>query len=167
MRDAFNPWTVVPELRAVMAFMKTRWNEISLRANSIGAYFSMKAFGNEVLHRALFVSPVVDMEKLICSMMNWAGVTEDKLQEKVEIQTSFGETLSWRYLSWVREHPVESWCCPTSILYAGEDNLTSRETVEAFVKEYHAALTVMETASTGFIRRSSSKCWQRGSGRTS
>lgn len=150
MRDAFNPWTVMPELGAVMEYMKTRWNEVSLRANSIGAYFSILAFGDAGLHKTLFVSPIVDMEKLIGDMMTWAGVTEAELREKGEIPTDFGETLSWRYLSWVREHPIESWRCPTAILYAGQDNQTGRETVDAFVKAHHAALTVMENGEHWF-----------------
>lgn len=144
MRDAFNPWTVVPELQAVMAYMKTWWGDVSLRANSIGAYFSMLAFGDAGLHKALFVSPIVDMEKLIGDMMTWAGVTEAELREKGEIPTGFGETLSWQYLTWVREHPIKEWRGSTAILYAGQDNLTSRETAEAFAKAHHAALTVME-----------------------
>ena len=43
MRDAFNPWTVVPELQSVMAYLQMRWKKVSLRANSIGAFFSMKS----------------------------------------------------------------------------------------------------------------------------
>jgi hypothetical protein len=144
MRDEFNPWTVMPELRSVMAYMKIRWNELSLRANSIGAYFSMLAFSGKDLQKALFVSPVVDLEKLICEMMTRAGVTEETLRDRGDIPTAFGETLSWHYLTWVREHPMKDWRCPTAILYAGQDNLTSRETVDAFVEGHHAALTVME-----------------------
>ncbi len=45
------------------------------------------------------------MEKLIGRMMTWANVTERELAERQEIPT-FGETLSWRYLCDVREHPV-------------------------------------------------------------
>ena len=37
----------------------------------------------------------IDMERLIADMMIWANVTEDELKEKKEIQTTFGETLSW------------------------------------------------------------------------
>lgn len=144
MRDAFNPWTVVPELQSVMAYLQMRWKKVSLRANSIGAFFSMLAYREENLRKALFVSPIIDMEKLIGDMLIWAGVTEAELRERGEIPTAFGETLSWRYLAWVREHPIKNWRCPTSILYAGLDNLTSRETVDAFVKEYHAAFTVLE-----------------------
>lgn len=35
--EELNPWTVVPELQAVMDWARVRWDSISLRANSIGA----------------------------------------------------------------------------------------------------------------------------------
>lgn len=38
------------------------------------------------------------MEKLITDMMLWADVTEQELFDKQEIETSFGETLSWKLL---------------------------------------------------------------------
>lgn len=38
--------------------------------------------------------------------MQWADVSEAELAEKQEISTTFGETLSWKYLCYVREHPV-------------------------------------------------------------
>lgn len=74
--------------------------------------------------------------------MMWAGVTEQALAEKQEIPTAFGETLSWKYLTYVREHPV-SWHIPTRILYGAHDNMTSPETVSAFAKRSGAELTVM------------------------
>ena len=43
------------------------------------------------------------MEQLICNMMQWADVSEAELAEKLEIPTTFGETLSWKYLCYVRE----------------------------------------------------------------
>ena len=150
MHDAFNPWMAVPELRIVMKYIKTRWNDVSLRANSIGAYFSMLAFSDADIDKALFVSPILDMETLIVSMMSWAGVTENELRERGEIQTDFGETLSWRYLNWVRENPIEKWHYSMSILYAGQDNMTSRETVDTFAKSHHASLTVMENGEHWF-----------------
>ena len=142
--DGFNPWTAVPELQAALEFMKPRWSEISLRANSIGAHFSMLAFAGEPLHRALFVSPILDMEQLIADMMRGAGVTEQELEARGKIAADFGQTLSWRYLCWERRHPIPAWRCPTAILYAGRDNMTSRETAERFASARGAALTVME-----------------------
>ena len=71
------------------------------------------------------------------------GMTEEaELAEKLEISTTFGETLSWKYLCYVREHPV-SWKIPTRILYGEKDDLTSMETIKAFAKKNNAELTVM------------------------
>lgn len=142
--SGFDPWTVVPELQAVLAERKLHWSKISLRANSIGAYFSMLAFRHEPICKALFVSPIVNMERLILDMMGWAGVTEEALHSRGEIPTNFGQTLSWSYLCWVRQHPLSAWKTPTSILYAGHDNLTSRNTVTTFSKEHNAMLTFYE-----------------------
>lgn len=149
-KSCFNPWTAVPELKTVFADMKSRWNEIGVRANSIGAHFSMLALGGEKLCKALFVSPIVDMERPIADMMQWAGVTEQELHFKGEIATDFGQSLSWEYLTWEREHPIRNWSCPTAILYAGQDNMTSRETAERFVSAHDAALTVMENGEHWF-----------------
>lgn len=140
--EELNPWTVVPELQAVMDWAKVRWGSISLRANSIGAYFAMLAF--DAPDKALLVSPILDMERLILDMMDWADVTEQELSERGEIATSFGQTLSWPYLCYVREHPVHDWQCPIHILYAGKDNMTSRQTVEEFVRYHGAQLTIMD-----------------------
>ena len=63
---------------------------------------AMNALSDKQIEKAYFVSPVVNMEKLITNMMFWANVTEDKLRDKKEIKTSFGETLSWDYLCYVR-----------------------------------------------------------------
>lgn len=97
----------------------------------------------ENISKALFISPIVNMEKLIADMMLWANVTEDELQNKKEIPTVFGETLSWEYLCYVRKHPIE-WNIPTCILYGEKDNLTSRETISEFAYKIGADLTIME-----------------------
>lgn len=140
----FTPWQVVPELQTVLAYLQQHWQVVRLRANSIGAYFSMLAFAGATIEKALFVSPIVDMERLICDMMQWAKVTPEQLCEKGEITTEFGQTLSWRYLCWVRQHPLDGWQIPTAILYAGQDTMTSRDTVTTFAQKHHAELTVYE-----------------------
>ena len=82
------------------------------------------------------------MEKLIGRMMTWANVTERELVERQQIPTAFGETLSWRYLCDVREHPV-MWRVPTRILYGERDELTGMRTIMEFAEKSGAALTVM------------------------
>ena len=101
-----------------------------------------KSFLSEI-NEALFISPIVNMEKLITDMMMWSNVTESDLQSKKEIPTKFGETLSWDYLCYVREYPIE-WRIPTCILYGEKDNLTSGETISEFSNRINATLTVMD-----------------------
>lgn len=142
-RNAFTPWCVVPELQAALQWACGRWQRVSLRANSIGAWFSMLAFAQDPPAGCLFVSPLLDMAQLIDTMMQWAGVTEAELKARGEIPTNFGETLSWQYLQYARANAIEQWDAPTAILYAGRDNLTPRGTVDAFAARFHAKLTVM------------------------
>lgn len=43
-RERFYPWIVVPELQKIWNYMQAHWKQVSLMANSIGAWFSMLAF---------------------------------------------------------------------------------------------------------------------------
>ncbi|MBO4914836.1 MAG: alpha/beta hydrolase [Oscillospiraceae bacterium] len=138
----FTPWETGAEIRTEVGRLKDAYENIILIANSIGAFFSMNAGIDGVLHKAYFISPIVDMEKLIGGMMQWANVTETELKSKGVIHTEFGEDLSWDYLCYVREHPIQ-WSAPTSILCGSKDKLTSLETVRAFAEKHNASLTVM------------------------
>lgn len=140
--ETLTPWTAIPDIQAALRWSSLHWKTVSLRANSIGAYFAMLAFPAPA--RALLVSPVLDMEQLILTMMEWAGVTEEQLRQHGTIRTDSGQTLSWEYLCWVREHPVMEWTCPVHILYGSEDHLTPRRTVEAFARRRGAQLSVLD-----------------------
>ncbi|MBU5627583.1 alpha/beta hydrolase [Oscillibacter sp. MSJ-2] len=142
--ESFTPWDIVPELRALLAWARQRWETVSLRATSLGAWFSLVAFGSERLKRALLVSPVLDMERLIRDMMGWAGVGEEQLEAAGEVPTDFGETLSYKYLLYAGAHSIQRWDTPTAILYAGQDGMTGRKTVEGFVRRFDCELYVME-----------------------
>ena len=147
--QAETPWEAEKEFPAAFQRLAELYDSVILIANSIGAYFSMCALPQEKLEKACFISPIVDMEKLICDMMVWAKTSEAELREKSRIETTFGETLSWEYLCYVRSHPVD-WRTPTRILYGSRDHLTSRENVTAFAKAHQAELTVMENGEHWF-----------------
>ncbi len=138
----WTPWETENEIISEYDTVAKKYDSVIILANSIGAFFAMNALRGKLIEKALFISPIVNMEKLIEDMMLWANVSEQRLFEEKEIQTKLGETLSWEYLQYVRNNKI-TWMVPTEILYAGNDNLTSRETVEAFCKENNAALTVM------------------------
>lgn len=48
----FTPWQVVPELQTVLAYLQQHWQVVRLRANSIGAYFSMLAFAGATIEKS-------------------------------------------------------------------------------------------------------------------
>ena len=148
--SSFDPWHAVPELNAVYDYLQDGWKKTALFANSIGAWFSMLSFAGKPLEKALFVSPVLDMECLIRRMMQWASVSEEDLEKAGIIQTSFGETLSWEYYFYARNHPVCRWEIPTDILYADQDHLTERSAADSFAERYHCRLTVMENGEHWF-----------------
>ncbi len=137
------PWDSKDEIAAAYDGLMAKYDSVTVIANSIGAYFTMHALQGKPIEKALFISPIVNMEKLIRDMMLWANVSEAQLVKKGEIETSFGETLSWEYLQYVRNNRIV-WAVPTEVLYAGKDHLTSRATMEAFCEATHSALTVME-----------------------
>ena len=137
------PWDMKDETLAAYRALAREYAAVAVVANSIGAYFAMNALQGESVSQALFVSPIVDMEKLICGMMARAHVGEKELEERREIETPDGDTLSWEYLRYVRENPVV-WTAPTRILYGDRDALTSMDTVRAFAERCHADLEVMK-----------------------
>ncbi len=80
--QTFTPWETGAEIRAAVETLKAEDKRVILIANSIGAYFSMNAGIDALIEKAWFISPIVDMEKLITDMMRWANVTEAELEAR-------------------------------------------------------------------------------------
>ena len=140
---SFTPWETREEIREEISTLKSSYNKVILIANSVGAFFSMNAGIDEDIDQAYFISPIVNMEKLIMNMMHWADVTESELQEKGYIHTNFGEELSWEYLCYVKDNPIK-WNATTHILYGNRDNMTLIDTITTFAENHNADLTIME-----------------------
>lgn len=143
------PWEAKVEFSDFFNAVSAKYQSVYIVANSIGAFFTMNALADRNIEKAFFISQIVNMEKLIADMMIWANVTEQDLYKEKEIETSFGETLSWEYLCYVREHPVV-WNIPTKILYGDKDNLTSYETMSDFASKMGISLTVMNNGEHWF-----------------
>jgi len=133
------------ELETVGRYLQKHWQEVSLFAISLGAYFSLLAFYDFSMKKALLLSPILELGRLIGRMMEIAGVNEEELQEKGVI----GE-LDWSYLSYVREHPITNWEIPTAILYGDKDDLIELSEVEDFSGRFQCTLTVLPGASHWF-----------------
>ncbi len=139
----FVPWEVVPELSAIYEYAKKRWNKISLRATSIGAYFSLLAFRNRRIEKRLLVSPLLDMQGFIDGLMRYCGADEARLKREKEIKTESGQTLSYEYFLYAKSNPVRAAGENTYILYADGDTLIPKKSVEKFAADNRCELTVL------------------------
>ncbi len=146
------PWEAKEEFSDYFNTIGKNYKNILLIANSIGAYSSLISLSEKHIEKALLISPVVDLEKLILDMMKRAKVTEEELYLKEELKTSCGESLSWKYLSYVRNNPI-TWNVPTSILYGEKDHITSLDTITSFSNKINARLTVMPDGEHWFHTR--------------
>ncbi|MEW9095430.1 MAG: alpha/beta hydrolase [Clostridiaceae bacterium] len=134
----------IGDLNIIMGYAQSISNNISIFACSMGAYFSLLAYKNYSLKQCLFLSPVVNMERIINNMMTWCNVSENRLKEEKEIPTPMGQTLYWDYYCYVKEHPIDQWDSKTSILYGSNDNLCEFDVVSKFTKGFKCDLEVME-----------------------
>lgn len=126
-----SPWEAHEEFPRFFGERRGRYGSLVLVAHSMGAFLALSSLGKRHVDEAYLVSPIVDMEKLIRDMMARSGVTEEELSKRLEIETGFGERLSWKYLCYVRDNPIR-WGVPTHILCGEGDDLTPVETTSAF-----------------------------------
>lgn len=133
----------VSDLGLIRDYALTAARELSLFACSMGAYFSLLAYRDLALKECLFLSPVVDMERLIGNMMKGAGVSEERLKAEKEIKTPYGP-LYWDYYWYVKTHPVDAWAKPTAILYGSADNVSEPAAVAGFAARFNCKLTELE-----------------------
>lgn len=143
-----NAQNCVADLEHVMNYAKTLSPNISLFGCSIGAYFSMLAYHDQPILQALFLSPVVDMTRLIRNMMAWFHVSEAQLEKEQAIATPIN-TLYWDYYQYVLHHPVR-WNKPTALLYGEKDELCEYEIIKAYAEKHHANLTVLKDSAHFF-----------------
>ena len=141
---AQTPWEAKIEFTLFFDSIKEKYDEIILIANSIGAFLAMYVFFEKKISKAFFISPIVDMETLILDMMRDLNIKENELKNKKEITTSFGETISWDYLCYLRNNPM-IWKIPTYILYGEYDKSTSYNTIYKFKEKINASLTITKS----------------------
>ncbi|WP_342435465.1 alpha/beta hydrolase [Paenibacillus sp. FSL L8-0436] len=134
----------VHDLEIIMRYAQNLSNDISIFACSMGAYFSLLSYNRLPLKQSLFLSPVLDMERIIKGMMTGFNVSEEKLKAEKEVSTPIGQILYWDYYQYVKSHPINTWKSPTAILYGSDDNLCEFDVVSAFSDRFHCELGVME-----------------------
>jgi hypothetical protein len=116
-----NPWVVLPLLNEIRDYLYENWKCVSIRANSIGAWFSLLAFQGKNVDQALFVSPILDMKPFIEGL----------------------PTRQDDYYEWAIDNPIIHWNAPTYILRPEVDLLVSEEVGRLFIREYRCHVTIM------------------------
>lgn len=149
-RERCDIWNGMRDLTTVGDYVFANWKEVSLFACSLGAYFSLNAYPGYDIRKCLFQSPILDMDYLIRQMMLWFDVSEERLAREKEVETPI-DTMSWAYYQYVKEHPIQQWDIPTSILFGGKDNLQSLQVVERFADRFGCALTVAKDSEHPFM----------------
>ncbi|MCI1966393.1 MAG: alpha/beta hydrolase [Oscillospiraceae bacterium] len=144
-------WNGMNDLSLIADYAFSKWNDVSLFACSLGAYFSLNTYANRKFSKCLFQSPMLNMEYMIRQMFKLYDVSEERLRLEKEISTPF-DTLRWDYFQYVLEHPIKNWNIPTSILYGGKDNLQPIKIIQAFADEHHCKLTVSENSEHPFMQ---------------
>ncbi len=134
----------VNDLKQIIEYAKTNYDEINLWACSMGAYFSLLAYKDESIRNSLFLSPVVNMKIIIDNMMLWSNTTEKELEEKQEIKTDFGQTLYWDYYQYVKENSIVQWNIKTHILYGNKDNMQEQNIIKVFSNKFNCELSILE-----------------------
>ena len=150
----------VNDLKQIIEYAKTNYNEINIWACSIGAYFSLLAYKDEDLKQCLFLSPVVNMKIIIENMMLWSNTTEKELNEKQEIKTDFGQTLYWDYYLYVKENPITNWNKETYILYGNKDDMQNEDIIKNFSDNSNCKLTILKDGEHYFHTEKQLNCYK-------
>ncbi len=115
------PWEVLPLLNEVRDYLYENWKSVSVRANSIGSWFTLLAFQSKKVEQALLVSPILDMKKFIELMPQ----REDD------------------YYEWVVNNPITGWDVPTYIIRPEVDMIVSEEIGRDFISQHQCQITIM------------------------
>ena len=115
------PWEVLPLLNDICDYLYDNWQSVSVRANSIGSWFTLLAFQSKKVEQALLVSPILDMKRFIELMPQ----REDD------------------YYEWVVNNPITSWVAPTYILRPEVDLIVNEEVGYDFISQHQCQVTIM------------------------
>lgn len=138
----FNAMAASPEVLAFTQLARSQSTEVSLLANSIGAYFSLCDTPAGTFKHAWLVSPLIDLEYYIRDVMAEYLVTEEQLAAETVIDTPRA-VLEWSYLRFVQEHPPRL-DIPCWIIRGDQDEMVPLNAISRFLKTPGCELVQIE-----------------------
>lgn len=139
------PTNCISDLKAVYKYSKSIGSEISIFGCSMGAFFSLLAYKDYDINKTMFLSPIVNMERIITNMMQSFNVSEERLELEHQIELPIGQTLDWDYYSFVKDNQIPyKWDSPINILYGKNDMMCEWSILSEFVTRYNATIKIDE-----------------------
>lgn len=87
------PWQAKKEFFAFFTEQRGRCEHLTLVANSIGAFFALSSLDETLVDRAYFISPIVDMENLICNTSGLDPESAQNVNSLIQEQAAEGITV--------------------------------------------------------------------------
>ncbi|HYE11551.1 MAG TPA: alpha/beta hydrolase [Patescibacteria group bacterium] len=134
----------INDLTAIAGYALNISKNISIFACSMGAYFSLIYNKSLQIEQCLFLSPILDMERIINNMLICFSISEERLEKEKVIETPVGQKLYWDDYSYIKSQSVDTWDIPTYILYGSDDILIESDVIYEFVKQHHCRLDVLK-----------------------
>ena len=122
------PWIILAMLNEVKEYLYQNYDSVCVRANSIGAWFSLLSFHDKVIDQALFVSPILNMRVFI-----------EGMQEKDDT-----------YYNWVIKHTIEQWTADTFILRPKIDLVVNDKVYDSFLSKFECQVQEVENGEHWF-----------------
>ncbi len=122
------PWIILAMLNEVKEYLYQNYDSVCIRANSIGAWFSLLSFQDKVIDQALFVSPILNMRVFI-----------EGMQEKDDT-----------YYDWGINHTIEQWTADTFILRPKIDLVVNDKVYDSFLSKFECQVQEVENGEHWF-----------------
>ena len=143
-----NPWEVKDKIIHEFSKISKRYKNVYLIANSIGAFYAYRYLSSFKIKKAFFISPLVNMRKIIDKMMKKNGITLEKFKNEKIIVLENGQTISFDFYQSLNNE--DRWDVKTHILYGQKDKLVNHEEIINFASSHNCSLTILKNGNHYF-----------------
>ena len=137
-----NPWEVKEKLVKEYEMISSRYKEVYVIANSIGAFYTYNYLADFKIKTAFFISPFVSMKKMIEDVMKKHNVSLERLEKEKFVFLDDGEILSYDFYKSLCHK--DNWNIKTHILYGEKDKMVDHQSIFDFVSNHNCSLTIMK-----------------------
>ena len=127
----------ISDLNKIMAYAISNYTSVSILACSLGVYYSLLAYQDEVIDRCAFLSPVVDLIELTNDLLDNDKKSVQDVFDNQEIMLSNGVLVKSIDYHYILEHPITKWSHKTFILYGQKDSLIPYTSIQRFKQKFN------------------------------